>query len=519
MVPIWFTTEAFLTEQHGVMDYCRTRLIDRERLVTHYTGKHNPRTTNIDNINVPNIEFDCIRKKFYKLEKILKDEVQHHLDHSLLDIYISENIVPRGLRLRVEPSFKDDKLFINVWDTHLQNCSLGLLKILKDKRSQLLHDKTQQIQTLSTELAQFKSMEGFTSLDRTLTTHITQFEKEVIEKKSNKLNRDRTDYATGNVKYWLNKESINSSNNTPIPRSIPARRPPLLPTPAFNNINRRDTPGPPSTTVYRNRTFSYPNKKNNSNQTTHYHPHNQPLLGRKNRHNTIPKALTPVDNIPKPLVLPTLPTKTAASLLDTDVPPIPHLQLQHTKVTSVIASLELMGATQSTSLNLPSTSFTGSALTTARPSVHFQNPITTHIPLTRIISSSSDSTLLDDSLYTICNTPGSNKPLEAPIPLDSNTNNDGFDISNLGASSLPHISAVSFLDLPPLLATTPTYHIKETPNITRITRFFNPLSLKRKHDLDEEQEEVENIIIDPLAQQMETNHLNLKTPKRNKTSP
>lgn len=40
---------------------------------------------------------------------------------------------------------------------------------------------------------------------------------------------------------------------------------------------------------------------------------------------------------------------------------------------------------------------------------------------------------------------------------------------------------VSFLELPPVIEMTPTYHIRETKKLTKITRFFQPYRPKKKN--------------------------------------
>lgn len=62
------------------------------------------------------------------------------MDQSLLNIYVNENLIPRGLRLRAEAPFKNDIPFTKDWDHHLHQCGIALLKLLITKRQTVVND-------------------------------------------------------------------------------------------------------------------------------------------------------------------------------------------------------------------------------------------------------------------------------------------------------------------------------------------------------------------------------------------
>lgn len=93
----------------------------------------------------------------------------------------------------------------------------------------------------------------------------------------------------------------------------------------------------------------------------------------------------------------------------------------------------------------------------------------------------SESTTLEDSLCTIYNTTCSS--LSNTQRLVNLSTHDIPFIENTipGCSSYPSTSNQTFFsELPQALAITPSYHIKEAPNIKKITNYFNPLPQKRK---------------------------------------
>lgn len=139
-------------------------------------------------------------------------------------MYIFENIVPRGLRLRFEPPFKNDSAFLTDWNDYLHTCSMGLLLRLKTKWKSLLDNLNPQISTLTLDLKSNTKHGLFTSFDRTLTSRITSFEKDTMAKKLKKLQ-------TGNIKYWQSTQKVafpNASthhNRTPGQSERPKYRP------------------------------------------------------------------------------------------------------------------------------------------------------------------------------------------------------------------------------------------------------------------------------------------------------
>lgn len=172
------------------MDYCRNRLLERERLIAQYAGpSQTPINTSEDlpSENNDTIDIKELQNRFFTLEKLLKDEIQHQLDFNLLDMYLSENIVPRDLRLRCETSSFNDNTFVTEWQDYLHACSRGLLLRLLKKREILFDAFKQNIALAVSDLEQFKQQKKFPLLDRLLLSRVTHFEKETIMKKTKKL--------------------------------------------------------------------------------------------------------------------------------------------------------------------------------------------------------------------------------------------------------------------------------------------------------------------------------------------
>lgn len=93
-----------------------------------------------------------MKKLFFALDKKLTFEMQHQTDAIFLEKYIQENLVPRGLRINLAPTFLDDEDFANSWVKILDHCSFELLKLLISKRNYLSEKATEEINLISFNL-------------------------------------------------------------------------------------------------------------------------------------------------------------------------------------------------------------------------------------------------------------------------------------------------------------------------------------------------------------------------------
>lgn len=90
--------------------------------------------------------------------------------------------------------------------------SIALLHMLKEKRENLVIDLKNQIAGTPKEIESRATHPAYDSFDKTLTGRVTTFEKETLERKIHKLQRDRGDYLNGNIKYWQHNKQRPSNN-------------------------------------------------------------------------------------------------------------------------------------------------------------------------------------------------------------------------------------------------------------------------------------------------------------------
>lgn len=178
--------------------------------------------------------------------------------------------------------------------------------------------------------------------------------------------------------------------------------------------------------------------------------------------------------------------------------------IQFAKIDDTLNPSKITGVSEQTSLHLPPTTFVGSSVTEnpRRASVHFIDTpllleeasggtVTPPPKGSEDLSASFDSgsTSLDDSLYTVYNTPRNYESLYSfksankgskTATLNLEDHNHSLHSLNYTSSSLfngPSTSrhVESFLELPQTIAMTPTYHIREAPQSVKITNYFAPL--------------------------------------------
>lgn len=451
------------------MEYCKNREDGRKRLLNELVGNA-LHTSNIahNNVCARSDDLNELKKSFFTMENLLKDEIQHDLDSNLLGIYIDEGLVPRGLRLKFEAPFKNDTVFLKKWNDFLHESSIGLLKLLKEKRENLVSNLKDQITVIFKDIEFRSTHPAYESFDKILTSRVTTYEKETLQRKIHKLERDRGDYSSGNIKFWQNKRQglLNKNNNA---TSVPAHkfRQPQKAHKPYTHIppdSHKNASSPFS--AYKNRTYT----------------------------NTLNKQKYKGD---KPV----------------------QLQQFSSTVVSVLPSNTVKA------LNLPTTSFGSNTIKHQEGMnlpIHREMKPFTHLPLSskkRNISEVSSSTSLDDSLYTVFNTPREHKETDSditdintPIPVLNFHHKDMTESSFNNCTDGPSTSKCieSFLDLPVTLAVTPTYHVMENPHTIKITNSLQSVGQKRKLSTNEEREEA-NIEPEEIPKKDDP------SPKRNKT--
>lgn len=67
---------------------------------------------------------------FGVLERKLSIEMQHQIDVTFLELYDKEKLIPRGLRINLQPTFHNDEEFTKEWNCILDDCSFKLMHLI-----------------------------------------------------------------------------------------------------------------------------------------------------------------------------------------------------------------------------------------------------------------------------------------------------------------------------------------------------------------------------------------------------
>lgn len=148
----------------------------------------------------------------------------------------------------------------------MHESSIGLLRLLKEKRESLVTDLKEQIAATLKEIEARSAHPAYESFDKILTGRVTTYEKDTLERKIHKLQRDRGDYHSGNIKFWQNKRqgSSHNNNNHNIKKNYPTFASTVRMHPIHKSLNKVHTHSLPETnrdifspgSSFKNRTYT-----------------------------------------------------------------------------------------------------------------------------------------------------------------------------------------------------------------------------------------------------------------------
>ncbi|KAJ1205978.1 hypothetical protein NDU88_001396 [Pleurodeles waltl] len=138
--------------------------------------------------------------KFIRLERLRKQELSRWWDFTILQKYMENNQIPRGLRVILFPSFDDlSPDLLKEWEDLLVTSSYGMMDILirdaKAKREKLLQD----IALLEKEINDIDSPDTIIKNYNILKEVLQKHQLYIKDKKVRKLRRDENDYRNGRV--------------------------------------------------------------------------------------------------------------------------------------------------------------------------------------------------------------------------------------------------------------------------------------------------------------------------------
>jgi hypothetical protein len=151
-----------------------------------------------------------IKSLGWRLYTSKEQELRSALHMEYLECYLSENLIPKGLELKLAPSIQDPE-FKKKWNTILINSSRELMKLLIEHHANKLQDTLKERNKLSQEMDCIWDKDEKVSFIKALDETIEPFEEELRETKDAKLERDRR---------RKRREEINSTRERKPPSTV-----------------------------------------------------------------------------------------------------------------------------------------------------------------------------------------------------------------------------------------------------------------------------------------------------------
>lgn len=158
---------------------------------------------------------DIMISLFHRLKDLLEREMLQWWDILLLQKYLEFKRIPRGLRITKICTFLDLDLR-EKWIQSLREYNQKWLHFIITQRERNLSAIRAELHTLQEELSTFSDVSSFESWDHKVNRQITDYETNLISKKSGKFEQDRLDYLNDREFNWKrpnNRESINRNRN------------------------------------------------------------------------------------------------------------------------------------------------------------------------------------------------------------------------------------------------------------------------------------------------------------------
>ncbi|XP_069588550.1 uncharacterized protein [Ranitomeya imitator] len=120
-----------------------------------------------------------------------------------LENYISKNLIPRGLRVQIFPSFPvNDVVLRTRWEAACHTCSMTFMTILIDINTKAINDLGLEIDEIYNKLQKECTQEEFDIFKKEIDGFCDEWEKDISASKNKKFQRDLQDKNENKVYRW-----------------------------------------------------------------------------------------------------------------------------------------------------------------------------------------------------------------------------------------------------------------------------------------------------------------------------
>ena len=155
----------------------------------------------------------------FKLDRLRDKAGRYNSHHSFLTRCISENIIPNGLKLELEPTIGNhDEEFLNNWYNKLQKYSLDFMNDIVVFCNQTNANLANEIKSTENELQQLLEKDTFQEIQNTINTNQTIRDRSLKQRKLKKFNhlkyKPRQTQHSGNQENFSLEEHQPNENKT-----------------------------------------------------------------------------------------------------------------------------------------------------------------------------------------------------------------------------------------------------------------------------------------------------------------
>ncbi|CAJ0936767.1 unnamed protein product [Ranitomeya imitator] len=140
-----------------------------------------------------------------RFKDLLRRRTRIWWNYEFLDKYIQKDLIPRGLRIQVFPSFPvDDEEFRGKWEDLTNTCSRGFMVLLKQMNQKFLDLIENEIDGLQATLHKDMTGDALKKLNDEVDVELRRWAKEIQASKAKKFQRDIQDKQHSRVYRWQN---------------------------------------------------------------------------------------------------------------------------------------------------------------------------------------------------------------------------------------------------------------------------------------------------------------------------
>ncbi|XP_069601587.1 uncharacterized protein [Ranitomeya imitator] len=137
------------------------------------------------------------------MKYLLKKRTRTWWNKASLERYLAKGLIPRGLRVKIMPSFViEDTLFRTKWEEACNNCSRALIELLIGNNKKSLDKFDVEIESTRIKLSESLTTAEMEALNKDIDNQFQIWEKEVKDTKTKKFQRDLQDLRSGTIYRW-----------------------------------------------------------------------------------------------------------------------------------------------------------------------------------------------------------------------------------------------------------------------------------------------------------------------------